>query len=51
VDAFRDSDGVSKRWIEVAPLVFQEVGGQSHLAFSADTQGRITAMFNGGQPI
>jgi hypothetical protein len=51
VDAFRDSDGLPKRWVEVAPLLFQEVGGQSHLAFSADTPGRITAMFNGDQPI
>jgi CubicO group peptidase (beta-lactamase class C family) len=51
VDAFSDNKGVPKRWVEVAPLVFQEVGGQSHLAFSADEQGRITAMFNGDQPI
>jgi hypothetical protein len=51
IDAFRDNDGVPKRWVEVSPLVFQEVGGQSLLAFSADAQDKITAMFYGDQPI
>jgi hypothetical protein len=51
IDAFRDSEGVPKRWVEVSPLVFQEVGGQSLLAFSADAQDEITAMFYGDQPI
>jgi hypothetical protein len=37
--------------VEVAPLVFQEVGGQSLLAFSTDTQDEVTAMFSGDQPI
>lgn len=50
VEAFRDSNGVPIRWVEVAPLVFQQVGGQSLLAFSSDSQGRITAMFSGDQP-
>ena len=51
VDAFRDRDGVPKRWVEVAPVLFREVDGQSYLAFSADGQGRITTMFYGDQPI
>ena len=51
IEAFRDSEGVPKRWVEVSPLVFQEVGGQSLLAFSADAQDKITAMFYGDQPI
>src|SRR5215216_1382055 len=29
IDAFRDTEGVPIRWVEVSPLVFQEVGGQS----------------------
>ena len=33
VDALRGSDGAPKRWIEVAPLVFQEAGGQSLKTF------------------
>ena len=51
VEAFRDSDGVPIRWVEVSPLVFQEVGGQSLLAFSTDAQDKVTAMFYGDQPI
>jgi len=51
IDAFRDNDGMPKRWVEVSPLVFQEVGGQSLLAFSKDEQDRVTAMFYGDQPI
>jgi hypothetical protein len=37
--------------VEVAPFLFQEVGGQGLLAFRADGQGRVTAMFYGDQPI
>lgn len=51
VDAFQDSGGVPKRWVEISPLLFQEVGGQSLLAFSADAQDKITAMSYGDQPI
>ena len=51
VDAFRDSNSVPIRWVEVAPLVFREVGGQSLLAFSTDAQGEVIAMFSGDQPI
>jgi hypothetical protein len=51
VEAFRDINGMPKRWVEVSPLVFQEIGGQSLLAFSADAQGQVTTMFYGDQPI
>ena len=51
VNAFRDSNGVPIRWVEVSPLVFREVGGQSLLAFRTDAQDRVTAMFSGDQPI
>jgi CubicO group peptidase (beta-lactamase class C family) len=36
-----------KRWVEVAPLSFREVGGQGILVFRADARGRITNMFFG----
>jgi CubicO group peptidase (beta-lactamase class C family) len=51
IDAFRDREGAPIHWVEVSPLVFQEVGGQSLLAFSTDTQDKVTAMFYGDQPI
>jgi hypothetical protein len=51
IEVFRDSEGVPKRWVEVSPLVFQEVGGQSLLAFSTDMKDQVTAMFYGDQPI
>ena len=51
VDAFRDSDGLPIRWVQVAPLVFQEAGGQSLLAFSTGAQDQVTTMFHGDQPI
>ncbi|HSL45052.1 MAG TPA: serine hydrolase domain-containing protein [Anaerolineales bacterium] len=51
IDAFRDKKGVPIHWVEVAPLVFQEVGGQSLLAFSTDAQDQVTAMYSGDQPI
>jgi hypothetical protein len=51
VDAFRDSNSVPIRWVEVAPLVFQQVGGQGLLAFGTDAHGKVTTMFSGDQPI
>jgi CubicO group peptidase (beta-lactamase class C family) len=33
--------GVPKRWREVAPLTFREVGGQAHLKFIAKPSGQI----------
>jgi CubicO group peptidase (beta-lactamase class C family) len=51
IDAFRDNGGVPKRWVEVSPLLFREVGGQSLLAFSADARDKIIAMSYGDMPI
>jgi hypothetical protein len=51
VSAFRDNNGVPIRWVEVAPLLFQEVGGQGLLAFTTDAEDRVTTMFSGDQPI
>jgi CubicO group peptidase (beta-lactamase class C family) len=50
IEAFRDSEGAPIHWVEVSPLVFQQVGGQSLLAFSTDAQDKVTAMFYGDQP-
>ena len=51
ISAFRDNKGVPIRWVEVAPLLFQEVGGQGQLAFSTDAEDRVTTMFSGDLPI
>jgi CubicO group peptidase (beta-lactamase class C family) len=51
IDAFRNSQGMPKRWVEISPLVFREAGGQSLLAFSTDAQDKVIAMFSGDQPI
>ena len=51
VDAFRDKNGTPIHWVEVAPLVFQEAGGQSLLAFSTDARDQVAAMYSGEQPI
>ncbi|MGH8317732.1 MAG: serine hydrolase [Steroidobacteraceae bacterium] len=34
--------GVPKRWREVGPLTYREVGGQTHLKFVTDSKGRIS---------
>lgn len=33
--------GVPKRWREVGPLTYREVGGQTHLKFVTDSKGRV----------
>jgi hypothetical protein len=46
--------GLSKeptQWVEVAPLVFHQVGGQETVVFRADDQGQITYLFQGNLPI
>ena len=35
------------RWVEVEPLLFQQVDSQDRLAFRADSQGHITHLFAG----
>jgi len=39
-----ERDGTAKRWVEIAPLLFREVGGQATLAFRAGAAGQITAL-------
>jgi CubicO group peptidase (beta-lactamase class C family) len=34
--------GVPKRWREVGPLTYREVGGQTHLQFVTDSAGRVS---------
>jgi len=51
VDAFKGNDGNPKRWVEISPLLFQEVNGQSLLAFQVNAWGQITAMAYGDQPV
>lgn len=46
--------GLSKeptQWVEVAPLMFQQVGGRETVVFRADEQGLITHLFQGNVPI
>jgi CubicO group peptidase (beta-lactamase class C family) len=46
--------GLSKeptQWVEVAPLVFHQVGGQETAVFRADEHGQITYLFQGNLPI
>jgi hypothetical protein len=41
VDAFKDPSGAIKKWREVGPLDYREVGGQTHLKFVTDKNGDI----------
>ena len=41
VDAFKDPSGAVKKWREVGPLTYREVGGQTHLKFVTDADGNI----------
>jgi CubicO group peptidase (beta-lactamase class C family) len=41
VDAFKDASGAVKKWREVGPLTYREVGGQTHLKFVTDKDGNI----------
>ncbi len=53
-DGYLTISGLSREpttWVETAPLVFQQVGGQETLAFRADDRGRITYLFQGNLPI
>jgi len=41
VDALRDFAGQPKKFVEIAPLVYREVGGQDKIAFTRDANGRL----------
>ena len=42
--------GQTTQWVEIEPLLFQQVDGADYVAFEEDEQGRITQMFLGSQP-
>jgi CubicO group peptidase (beta-lactamase class C family) len=42
VGMLKNLAGVPKRWREVGPLTYREVGGQTHLKFVTDSKGRIS---------
>lgn len=41
VDALKNLAGVPRRWREVGPLTYREVGGQTHLKFVTDSNGHV----------
>jgi len=41
VDMLKNLAGVPKRWREVGPLTYREVGGQTHLKFVTDADGHV----------
>jgi CubicO group peptidase (beta-lactamase class C family) len=41
VSVLKDLAGVPKRWREIAPLTYREVGGQTHLDFVTDGGGHV----------
>jgi hypothetical protein len=51
VTGSRNGAGEPKRWAEVGPMLFQEVGGQSLLAFGTDDTGQIGMLFDGDRPV
>ncbi len=42
IDALKTYGGAVKRWREVGPLDYREVGGQTHTKFVTDANGRIS---------
>lgn len=41
VDMLKDFSGAPKKWRNVGPLTYREVGGQAHLKFVADRDGNV----------
>jgi len=41
VDSFKDPNGQPKKYEEIGPLLYRQVHGQSHIAFSKNAQGRM----------
>ncbi|MDQ6860383.1 MAG: beta-lactamase family protein [Verrucomicrobiota bacterium] len=44
LDAAKNARGQTKVWREVAPLLYEEVGGPDQLAFRRDQNGKVTEM-------
>ncbi len=42
IDALKDLSGTPKRWREVGPLDYREVGGQTHTKFVTDANGNVS---------
>ena len=42
LDSVKDFSGQPKRWREIAPWLYREIGGQDRLQFYRDRRGRIT---------
>jgi CubicO group peptidase (beta-lactamase class C family) len=42
VDMLKNLAGVPRRWREVGPLTYREVGGQTHLEFVTDSNGHVS---------
>jgi CubicO group peptidase (beta-lactamase class C family) len=42
VDMLKNLAGVPRRWREVGPLTYREVGGQTHLKFVTDSSGQVS---------
>lgn len=41
IDLLKETNGKPKRWLEVGPLLYREVGGQGQIAFRRDAEGRL----------
>ena len=41
LDMLKSLGGAPKRWREVGPLTYREIGGQTHLKFVTDSDGRV----------
>ena len=42
IDALKDLSGTPKRWREVGPLDYREIGGQTHTKFVTDANGNVS---------
>jgi hypothetical protein len=42
IDVLKDTGGTPKVWREVGPLIYREVGGQTHTKFVTDANGQIS---------
>lgn len=42
IEALKDPSGAVKKWREVGPLLYREVGGQTHTKFMTDESGNVS---------
>jgi CubicO group peptidase (beta-lactamase class C family) len=43
IDALKDPSGTVKKWREIGPLLYREVGGQTHTKFVTDADGNVAS--------